>query len=109
MRLKDFPCRFKECADQIIILGDFRGKYHPEKFAGGDDITVLPSGEKATVKEIYEGDKKVNQSSKGHGVTIQLDSEIDISRRMYYREKLQSFVWNEFLNLYIVDGRQKTS
>ena len=58
----------------------FQGQISSGKICRGDDITVLPSGEKATVKEIYEGDKKVNQSSKGHGVTIQLDSEIDISR-----------------------------
>jgi bifunctional enzyme CysN/CysC len=41
---------------------------------------VLPSGEKATVRLIYQGDKEVTESSTGRAVTIQLDSEIDISR-----------------------------
>lgn len=40
----------------------------------------MPSRETAKVAEILEGDKRVEQSSKGHAVTIRLDTEIDVSR-----------------------------
>ncbi len=58
----------------------FQGQIESGSVAVGDQIKVLPSGENATVKLIYEGDKEVQESSTGHAVTIQLDTEIDISR-----------------------------
>ena len=58
----------------------FQGQIESGSVAVGDQIKVLPSGETATVKLIYEGDKEVQESSTGHAVTIQLDTEIDISR-----------------------------
>jgi bifunctional enzyme CysN/CysC len=58
----------------------FQGQIESGCVAVGDEITVLPSGEKATVRLIYQGDKEVTESSTGRAVTIQLDSEIDISR-----------------------------
>jgi len=58
----------------------FQGQISSGKVAVGDTITVLPSGEKAKVSNILETDREVTESSKGHAVTIQLDTEIDISR-----------------------------
>ncbi len=58
----------------------FQGQIESGSVSVGDTIQVLPSGEIAIVKLIYEGDKEVQTSSVGHAVTIQLDTEIDISR-----------------------------
>lgn len=58
----------------------FQGQISSGEVAIGDTITVLPSRESAKVTRILEGDKDVERSSRGHAVTISLDSEIDISR-----------------------------
>ena len=58
----------------------FQGQISSGTIAVGDTITVLPSGEKAKVSNILETDKEVSESGKGHAVTIQLDTEIDVSR-----------------------------
>lgn len=58
----------------------FQGQIESGSVSVGDTITVLPSGESAVVKSIYQGSDDVKSSSSGHAVTIQLDSEIDVSR-----------------------------
>lgn len=58
----------------------FQGQISSGRVAVGDTVTVKPSGETANVLKILDGDKEVTESSKGHAVTIQLDSEIDVSR-----------------------------
>ncbi len=45
-----------------------------------DTVTILPSGETAKVKYLYNTDRQTDIISKGQSVTIQLDREIDISR-----------------------------
>ena len=58
----------------------FQGQISSGTIAVGDTITVLPRGEKAKASNILETDKEVSESGKGHAVTIQLDTEIDVSR-----------------------------
>ncbi len=58
----------------------FQGQIESGTVHVGDMLTVLPSREKAAVRLIYQGDKQVDTSSAGRAVTIQLDTEIDISR-----------------------------
>lgn len=58
----------------------FQGQIESGSVSVGDSIKVLPSGESAKVTLIYEGDKEVQTSATGHAVTIQLDTEIDVSR-----------------------------
>lgn len=58
----------------------FQGQISSGEISVGDTIKVMPSGESAKVTGIYDGDKKVEKSSRGHAVTIQLDTEIDVSR-----------------------------
>ena len=58
----------------------FQGQIESGSVSVGDAIKVLPSGESAKVTLIYEGDKEVQTSDTGHAVTIQLDTEIDVSR-----------------------------
>ncbi|MCD7817636.1 MAG: adenylyl-sulfate kinase [Lachnospiraceae bacterium] len=58
----------------------FQGQIESGSISVGDTVTVLPSHETSTVKAILEGDQSVNQSTIGHPVTIQLNTEIDVSR-----------------------------
>ena len=58
----------------------FQGQIESGSVSVGDASKVLPSGESAKVTLIYEGDKEVQTSATGHAVTIQLDTEIDVSR-----------------------------
>ncbi len=46
----------------------------------GDEIIVLPSGEKARVTQIINAGKEDNSATNGDPITITLDKEIDISR-----------------------------
>lgn len=67
------------CRPDLTFRG-FQGQIESGEAAVGDEITVLPSREKALVADIYEGDRRVERSTAGHAVTICLDSEVDVSR-----------------------------
>lgn len=58
----------------------FQGQCESGKLTIGDEITVLPSGEKAKVKSIYSAGKSVGQAATGQALTVELDKEIDVSR-----------------------------
>lgn len=58
----------------------FQGEIASGKVSVGDEITVMPSKERAQVTGILQGDKEVSTSEKGYAVTIQLDTEVDVSR-----------------------------
>jgi bifunctional enzyme CysN/CysC len=58
----------------------FQGQVERGQLAAGEEITVLPSGEKAIVKAVYHADKKVGRIANGQPVTVCLASEIDVSR-----------------------------
>ncbi len=58
----------------------FQGQVSSGEIAVGDTITVMPSKESAKVTQIFQGDTPVEKSGRGQAVTIQLDTEIDISR-----------------------------
>lgn len=58
----------------------FQGQIESGKISVGDEVTILPSNEKALVKSIYIGDKESNEAYSGQPVTIQLNKEVDISR-----------------------------
>lgn len=58
----------------------FQGQVEHGNIAVGNEITVLPTNEKAKVQAIYVTDKKTDRAYAGQPVTIQLDREIDISR-----------------------------
>ncbi|MCD7709421.1 MAG: adenylyl-sulfate kinase [Clostridiales bacterium] len=58
----------------------FEGQIEGGSISVGDEITVLPSRETSTVRSILCGDKEVNRASVGQPVTIQLNTEIDVSR-----------------------------
>lgn len=58
----------------------FQGQISSGVIRIGDEVTTLPSGETAKVKEIYNTDHKVEEARKGQAVTISLDKEVDVSR-----------------------------
>lgn len=58
----------------------FQGQIEAGEIRIGDEVTTLPSGEKAKVKGILVTDKEADYASKGQAVTIQLDREVDVSR-----------------------------
>lgn len=58
----------------------FQGEVEAGQISVGDEITVLPSNEKAVVKSILMTDREVQAAVKGQPVTLQMDREIDISR-----------------------------
>lgn len=58
----------------------FQGQVEAGVIHVGDEITTLPSNEKAHVKSLHILDKRVDLIEKGHPATIQLDREVDVSR-----------------------------
>lgn len=58
----------------------FQGQIEAGSVSVGDEITTLPSNEKAVVKSIHITDKAVEKAFKGQPVTIQLNKEVDVSR-----------------------------
>ena len=58
----------------------FQGQIESGVVRVGDEITALPSKEKAKVKNILVTDKEVQEAIAGQPVTIQLDKEVDVSR-----------------------------
>ncbi len=58
----------------------FQGEIEAGSIAVGDEITTLPSNEKALVKSINITDQESQSAEKGQAVTIQLNKEVDVSR-----------------------------
>ena len=58
----------------------FQGQIESGQIHKGDEITILPSNEKAHVKSIHILDKEADAAEIGDPVTIQLDREVDVSR-----------------------------
>lgn len=58
----------------------FAGKVEGGVFKVGDKVVSLPSGFESTIKEIYNGDKQVEEAFPPMSVTLTLNDEIDASR-----------------------------
>lgn len=58
----------------------FQGQVIQGELKRGDEITLLPSGEKAGISRLFATDKEVDKIGTGQAVTIMLDREADISR-----------------------------
>ena len=58
----------------------FQGQIETGSVSVGDEVRVLPSSEKANVKEIVVGFESVETAYKGQAVNIRLDKEVDVSR-----------------------------
>lgn len=58
----------------------FQGQIEVGEVHVGDEITVLPNQTSAKVKSIYCMTEKTDSACAGQAVTVELDSEIDVSR-----------------------------
>ncbi len=58
----------------------FQGQIAQGTVKTGEEITILPSGEQAKVKELLYGDQKEDEVGQGQAVTLVLDREVDCSR-----------------------------
>ena len=67
------------CRPNAAFRG-FQGQVASGRISVGDEITALPSGEKAGVRSLLLAGKTVEHIEKGQPVTIQLEREIDVSR-----------------------------
>ena len=67
------------CRPDYTFRG-FQGQIEAGSISVKDEITVLPSGQNAIIKQILAGDKDVETASVGQPVTVTLDREIDVSR-----------------------------
>ena len=62
---------------------DFRGyagKVYGAELSVGDDVLVLPSKTRSTVKDIYFYDKKYGKAGRQSSVTVTLDDNVNVSR-----------------------------
>lgn len=66
----------------------FMGQIERGAVKVGDEITTLPSGEKAKVKKILAGFDEKNEASRGKAVNIVLDREVDVSRGCVFTKDL---------------------
>lgn len=73
-----FPIQ-RVCRPNHTFRG-FQGEVASGSVSEGDEIMVLPSGEKAGVRQIFVGSENTKYACKGQPVTLQLDREVDISR-----------------------------
>ncbi|CAN7216023.1 GTP-binding protein [Paenibacillus sp. LjRoot153] len=67
----------------------FQGQIEAGRIAVGDELTTLPSHEKAKVKRILVGDQDRDYAYAGQPVTIQLDREVDVSRGCVFTKDSQ--------------------
>ncbi|MDE6759059.1 MAG: adenylyl-sulfate kinase [Lachnospiraceae bacterium] len=77
---EDFTMPVQRVCRPDYSFRGFQGMIASGSISTGDTVTVMPSMEKAVVTGILQGDKEVESSSRGYAVTVQLDTEVDISR-----------------------------
>lgn len=58
----------------------FQGQIESGGIQEGEEVTILPSGEKAKIETILAADQRVRQAEKGQAVTVSLNREVDVSR-----------------------------
>ena len=58
----------------------FEGQVESGQVSVGDELRVLPSGQRAHVKRVLVGDRDEQSAELGRPVTVQLDREVDVSR-----------------------------
>lgn len=58
----------------------YAGKVVSGSFATGDEVTVLPSGQKSRIQRIDRFDEVLEKASPKQSVTLSLENDIDVSR-----------------------------
>ncbi len=78
---QDFLMPVQRVSRPSSYFRGFQGQVIEGSVEVGEEITILPSGEKAHIENIYIlDDKKTQRAEKGQPVTIALDKEVDCSR-----------------------------
>ncbi len=72
-------CVQRVCRPNLNFRG-FQGEVAQGKLEVGDTVKIMPSAEKAKVKELYITDKNTTEIRKNQPATIVLDREVDCSR-----------------------------
>ena len=58
----------------------YAGKVYGGEIKVGDEVVVLPSAIKTTVKEIYFNDKKYQSAARRSSISVQLENDVNVSR-----------------------------
>jgi small GTP-binding protein len=64
-------------------FADFRGYagvVSGGSFAVGDEVTIQPAGNRATIKALHRAGKPVDSADSGHAVVLELTTTIDVAR-----------------------------
>jgi sulfate adenylyltransferase subunit 1 len=83
---EDSPSRFPvQCvirpkSDEFHDFRGYAGRLASGVLKAGDEVTVLPSGQKSTIKAIQQFDQELEIAKEGQSVTVTLQDDIDISR-----------------------------
>lgn len=80
METKKFVMPVQRVSRPNYTFRGFQGQIEAGNVKIDDEIIILPSKEKAKIKNILVADKKSNEAFYGQPVTIQLDREVDVSR-----------------------------
>lgn len=77
-----FPVQWvvRPISDKFHDFRGYGGRMSGGYFEKGDQVVTLPSGQRSTIKAIYECDKELERADTPDSVTITLNDEIDISR-----------------------------
>jgi len=67
-------------SEKYVDFRGYAGRVASGKITVGENVTVLPSGQKSIVSSIWLADKELQEASAGDSVTICLSNDIDISR-----------------------------
>lgn len=65
----------------------FQGHIESGEIEIGDEVTILPRGEHATIQKLYSTNQVVDKVSQGQAATIGLNREIDVSRGCVITQK----------------------
>ena len=76
-----YVCRPQQSDDPLLHdYRGFMGRVESGSIATGDEIAVLPSGQKSRVKDVQLGGVSIGSARAEQSVTLLLEDEIDISR-----------------------------
>lgn len=77
---KGFVLPVQRVSKTVSGLRGYQGSVESGSINEGDEITVFPSRQTSTVKELFCGDRKTDAVFCGNQVTVSLADDIDISR-----------------------------
>lgn len=77
---KEFVLPIQRVSRPHLDFRGFQGQVSQGTLSLGQEITILPSGETAKVKQLLATDRDVKEITGGEAVTVVLDKEVDCSR-----------------------------